>query len=117
MKSKIRYFLLMLWYFRDDTLLLAKSKRMTKPLYHASIVVNRLNSTRLELIRVAEVLTYFIIAGASVITVHDVNKTLHIEKRLIEQFMKKKLEQGLQRRGGSLNIDNAQESTNTIINL
>jgi hypothetical protein len=76
---------------------------MTKPLSHASVVVNRLHSTRIELIRLAEVLSYLILTGVSAITVYDSSGALQVEKRLIEQFVRRKLEEtGLHRRGGSL---------------
>lgn len=71
LKGTIRFILLLCWHFSTDGILYSKSKQVTKPLTHASIVVNRLSQTRLELLKLAEVISYLMITGATVISVHD----------------------------------------------
>lgn len=91
LKNTLRYTMLLLCYFTDERMLKAYTKRMTKELSHSSIVVNKMQThNRFELIKLGDVLFYLIEAGSNFITIHDITKTLHFNKKNIEMLLRRK---------------------------
>ena len=91
MKQSVRYMMLTLCYFTDERMLRVYTRRMTKELTHASVVVNKPTGSRLEYIRLGEVLAHLIVAGADFISIHDTSKSLHFNKKNVEMLLRRNL--------------------------